>query len=123
MEDQLKQLIKKIIPNSVIQYKINLAFNDSTDELVYIHIGKCGGSSLWKAINESPILRENFTKIHKAHKGKPPVLKRARYIFVIRNPIERSVSAFNWRFKLVVEDQVQRHRFKGEWEILKKLYR
>ena len=98
----------------------NQAFKDTADELVYIHIGRCGGSSLWRAITDSPVVKGRFEKVHKVHIRKPPVLKNARYLVVIRNPIKRAISAFNWRYKLVVEDQVQRNRFEGEWEVLKK---
>lgn len=106
---------------SELQFKTNSrVFKDSTDELIYIHIGKCGGISLWRAMKKSPIIKQNFVTAHKVHIKKPPVLTRARYLVVIRNPINRAISAFNWRFKLVVEEQRDHHRFKGEWEILKK---
>ena len=106
--------LKQFVP------KINQPFKDSADELVYIHIGKCGGSSLWRAIADSPVVREKFNRIHKVHINKPPLLKNSRYLIVIRNPIRRALSAFNWRHKLVVETEAQRDRFEGEWEVLKK---
>ena len=112
--------LKQFVPNSIKSYIKNRAFKDSADELVYIHIGKCGGSSLRKAITDSTIVKERFERVHYVHINKPPVLKNARYLIVIRNPIQRAISAFNWRYKLVVEDEVQRNRFEGEWEVLKK---
>ena len=44
------------------------------------------------------------------------------YLFCIRNPIERAFSAFEWRKKLVLEDQLpdQVNRFPGEKSILLK---
>lgn len=41
-------------------------------------------------------------------------------MFVVRNPIQRALSAFNWRNTLVVETGHQRDRFPGEFEILRK---
>ena len=116
----LKKLVKRFLPQSVLQFKNNIAIKDSSNVLIYIHIGKCGGASLWEAINKSPILKEKFMKIHKVHVEKPPVLKNARYIVVIRNPIKRAISAFNWRYRLVVEKQTKRHRNDDEYEVLKK---
>jgi len=42
------------------------------------------------------------------------------YYIVARDPIERCISAFNWRYKLVVTDEVQKARFTGEFDILTK---
>lgn len=112
--------LKQFIPNSIKANIKKRAFKDSADELVYIHIGKCGGASLWRAITDSPVVKERFNRVQKVHIRKPPVLKNARYLIVIRNPVKRAISAFNWRHKLVVEDEVQRNRFEGEWEVLKK---
>lgn len=115
----MKKLSKKLKKKLVLQFS-NIVVKDSSNVLIYIHIGKCGGVSLWEAINKSYILKEKFRKIYKVHVSKPPVKKNARYIVVIRNPINRAISAFNWRYSLVVEKQDQRHRFDGEWDVLKK---
>lgn len=45
-------------------------------------------------------------------------IPEASYLVVVRNPISRTLSAFNWRYKLVVEQDAQRHRFPGEYEAL-----
>lgn len=116
----MKQLLQRILPHALSKKPRNNEVVDSENELIYIHIGKCGGSSLWEAINQSTVVKSTFSRVHKVHMGKPPVLGRAKYLIVIRNPIRRAISAFNWRYKLVVEDEVQRHRFEGEWEILSK---
>lgn len=89
-------------------------------ELVYIHIGKCGGSTLWRAINSSPVVKDKFTSVRKVHIRKPYYQKNIQYIIVLRNPINRAISAFNWRYKLVVDCKEQEFRFCGEYEILKK---
>ncbi|MCF8028320.1 MAG: hypothetical protein K9K81_08140 [Desulfobacteraceae bacterium] len=41
-------------------------------------------------------------------------------MIIARGPISRALSAFNWRYKLVVEDKVQKDRYSGEYEVLKK---
>lgn len=79
---------------------------------VLIHIGKCGGSSVQEAF-----IREKYAYIEK-HVVQVKFKKRKEYIIVIRNPISRFVSAFNWRYKLVVEDGVQASRFEGEKALL-----
>ena len=112
--------LRHLMPTIIKRYIKSQGYKDTADELIYIHIGKCGGASLRRAIADSPIVKGRFKKVHKVHIRKPPVLQNARYLIVIRNPIERAISAFNWRYKLVVEDQVQRNRFEGEWEVLKK---
>lgn len=92
---------------------------NSEDNLIYIHIGKCGGVSLWQAIQRSEIVTQKFRHVEKVHVAKPPVRSRSKYLIVIRNPVSRAVSAFNWRYKLVVADKSQPGK-PGESEILKK---
>lgn len=89
-------------------------------ELVYIHVGKCGGATLWRAINNSPIIKDKFSSVRKVHVIKPYYQKNLKYMIVLRNPIDRAISAFNWRYKLVVDSKEQEFRFSGEYEILKK---
>jgi hypothetical protein len=101
-------------------YRNATRYRNKSDELIFIHIGKCGGSSLWDAIKRSPHLSNRFVSISKVHIAKPPILKNSSYIIVVRNPISRALSAFNWRYKLVVDDRVQKNRFEGEYEILRK---
>ena len=91
---------------------------DTTNTIIYVHIGKCGGESLWKAIQQSERIQKRFSNIRRIHVAKPPILKNANYLIVVRNPIARALSAFNWRYKLVVSDEVQKTRFKGEHQIL-----
>lgn len=81
-----------------------------------IHIGKCGGTSLRKALKQS----EKFYAADIIHMSQPKFRKNTKYIIVARDPISRCISAFNWRYKLVVVDEVQKKRFRGEYEILKK---
>ena len=86
---------------------------DNEGTLIYVHIGKCGGSSLWQVIPDSPLLKKRFNNVTKVHISKPPIFNKASYLIVLRNPIKRAISAFNWRYKLVVERSLQRTRFEG----------
>ena len=83
-------------------------------ERVLIHIGKCGGASLKAALREAGIA----DVLHIVHIRQPVYRKNLKYIIVARNPFARTVSAFNWRYKLVVVNGVQRNRFPGEHEVL-----
>jgi hypothetical protein len=95
--------------------KVKKYFRQKKHENILIHIGKCGGTSLRKAIKEA----RNIQITGVVHITKPLVLKQNYYI-VARDPIDRCISAFNWRYKLVVTDGIQRHRRKGEYEVLTK---
>lgn len=88
--------------------------------LHFIHIGKCGGSSLQEAIRLSPVVQNSYAKVLRSHVGGFKFVENCDYLIVIRNPIERAISAFSWRKKLVVHDEhpEQVVRFPGEREIL-----
>lgn len=92
----------------------------SKHTLVYIHIGKCGGASLNSAVQRSRILRDEFRHITRVHIEKPAYIPDARYLIVLRNPVSRALSAFNWRYRLVVEDASQDSRYEGESDVLRK---
>lgn len=91
-----------------------------TRKLNVVHIGKCGGGTVALAIKQSTLISERFESIEITHINKVKYSENKSYLIVIRNPIDRAISAFNWRYHLVVETEKQRDRFKGEWEILKK---
>lgn len=91
-----------------------------TNKLNVVHIGKCGGGTVTLAIRQSTLLSERFNIIEITHINKVKYSDKDSYLIVIRNPIDRAISAFNWRYHLVVETEAQSKRFKGEWEILKK---
>ena len=121
MRKLLKTLIKQTPIYPALQnFRIAREYGDTKNSLIYIHIGKCGGVTLSNAIDKSDLLREKFNRISKIHVQKPPILRNARYMILIRNPISRAISAFNWRYKLVVTDKEQKTRIRGEYEILKK---
>ena len=87
--------------------------------LVYVHVGKCGGRSLERAIKRSPTVRQQFRLVSRVHGPQPPIHARSRYLIVLRNPVARTLSAFNWRYKLVVVDG-KRPGWPGEREALAK---
>jgi hypothetical protein len=85
---------------------------DNNQQINIIHIGKCGGSTIEK------ILTKNNIEFNKIHITKPIFNKKYKYLITIRNPIDRFISAFNWRYKLVVLDKIQENRFEGEKDTL-----
>ena len=93
-------------------------YQDSRRELLFVHIGKCGGAVLWQALLDGALAGTQFRIIKRIHARPPPIRRRTRYIFVLRNPIARAAAAFDWRYKLVVEDRQQQERFAGERDVL-----
>lgn len=81
---------------------------------VLIHIGKCGGRTVRDGMKNAV---QNFVA-HEIHIEKPFYRKDLKYIIVARGPISRLISAFRWRYKLVVSDGNQRDRFEGEYDVL-----
>lgn len=97
-------------------------------QLVFVHVGKCGGTSVKKAWRTAGV------EIHEVHIEPVKENAHARYIILLRDPIAREVSAFNWRVNLVVSARRplislpwvrwnwrwQRFQFDREYEILKR---
>ena len=80
----------------------------------FVHVGKCGGSSVKSALKSLGI---PFEEVH----IKPVVATpRASYCILLRDPIDRALSAFNWRHRLVITEGTQQHRFPGERAILER---
>jgi hypothetical protein len=77
-----------------------------------IHIGKCGGSSVLK------LLRNLNYNINHIHVSKPEFDINKKYIITIRNPVDRFISAFNWRYHKVITTKEQKNRYKGEKKLL-----
>lgn len=83
--------LKCAVPQDVrTYYRIQRAtfFENS---YVFIHVGKCGGTSIASNIGQHAYLTE-------IHMAKPLYVPRARYLLAVRNPISRFVSAF-WHHK------------------------
>jgi hypothetical protein len=58
-----------------------------------IHVGKCAGTTV------STELKENGFLFEKLHCVKPLPSSSAKYIVLIRDPVDRFTSAYNWRQK------------------------
>lgn len=94
--------------------------NGSRDVLTFVHIGKCGGYTVADALAISPIVQSQFKSIKRIHLRAPHYQPEARYIFALRNPLDRLISAFAWRYQKVVEEKEYEFQFLGEFEVLDK---
>ena len=87
--------------------------------LRFIHVGKCGGSTIWNSLNTSVIISP-YKSIEEVHVNGANIRANCDYLICLRNPIDRALSAFEWRKKLVLidahPDQVD--RFFGEKNVL-----
>jgi hypothetical protein len=83
-------------------------------KLVIIHIGKCAGSVVCNT------LRKNKIEFNQIHIQKAKFKENKKYVILLRNPITRFISAFNWRYELVLIDKTQKNRFYKEKNVLKK---
>lgn len=78
--------------------------------LVLIHIGKCGGTTMRYGF------QRNGFKYIRIHQEKPWFDKEHKYCIVIRNPIKRFLSAFNWRYVRVIQKKTRREEKTTEEE-------
>jgi hypothetical protein len=83
-------------------------------KLVIIHIGKCAGSVVCNT------LKKNNIEFNQIHVQKAKFKENKKYVILLRNPITRFISAFNWRYELVLIDKTQKNRFYKEKNVLKK---
>ncbi len=84
------------------------------NDFILIHIGKCGGTTVRNA------LKENGLKFQRTHIRKVFYSGKEKYILLLRNPVERFISAFNWRKHLHKTDNAQKNRFNGEKFVFEK---
>lgn len=122
---KIYQLIKNILKKTIIykvfdKYRFKKSFIDTDKTLIYIHIGKCGGGTLGDVLNKSHKINKNFENIYRIHIKKPPILKNAKYIIIIRNPISRAISAYNWRHRLIIKEKSTVNRYEFEHQTLSK---
>lgn len=85
-----------------------------------VHVGKCGGGSVAHELRS-----RNYTFDH-YHMRRPVYRDDYSYVVLVRDPISRFVSAFNWRYYLLTEGRLcstsdpnpmvqLRHRFEREF--------
>ena len=91
-------------------------------QLQFVHVGKCGGSSVKKLLPISPVISDKYSTFFETHINGVVIDPNCDYLFCVRNPIDRAFSAFEWRKKLVLEDALpdQVGRFPGERKVLRK---
>lgn len=84
-----------------------------------VHVGKCGGTS---AVTE---LRAKGFRFDHVHLRRPEYGPERRFVVLVRDPVARFVSAFNWRRHLIAEgsqavpaDPVGRLRQEAERSLL-----
>ena len=56
--------------------------NHNNDELVFIHIGKCAGSSVKTCLTDSHFVRERFNIISIFNSHNPPIKRKATYFLL-----------------------------------------
>ena len=90
--------------------------------LQFVHIGKCGGSTIEKVLPVSSVVKDKYSSCFESHVSGVVIDSNCDYLFCIRNPIDRAFSAFEWRKKLVLDDALpdQVRRFSGERKVLRK---
>jgi len=79
-----------------------------------IHVGKCAGCTVSKELALNNIDAGRF------HIRKPVYRSDNKYVILLRNPIQRFISAFYWRYHLVCDAKKQQDKILGEKEILSK---
>ena len=91
-------------------------------QLQFVHIGKCGGSTVEKLLPVSPVITQKYSSFFESHINGVVVDSNCDYLFCLRNPIDRAFSAFEWRKKLVIEEALpeQVRRFPGERRVLRR---
>ena len=99
--------------------EVLLPHSRSEKKLHLIHVGKCAGTSIRKKILASE-KASSYSKVIVTHVVRPIYSSRDDHVLLLRGPISRALSAFNWRYYLVVEQGKQSNRFRGEKNILLK---
>ena len=91
-------------------------------QLQFVHIGKCGGSTIYQLLLQSEFVQNNYSSFFESHIDGVSVNNTCDYLICLRNPISRAFSAFEWRRKLVLNDarSDQKDRFPGEKRVLER---
>lgn len=83
--------------------------------IYFIHIGKCGGSTLTR------LLRNHCRDQHiiTAHCAKPVWHPNFQYITCVRSPLSRFISSFNWRLREIKDGLEHEQREVQEYNFFK----
>lgn len=89
----------KKIKNIKLKHLFYKYIYNNHDLLVYCRVGKCGSTSLTIALEETFLKNENKIntnsfKLAQFHLQKVIYKKKSKYVFLLRNPIERAISSF-----------------------------
>ena len=109
-------LIKKILRGlKIYDFSCNLIdyFYYPKGSTIVIGIGKTGGSTVRKVLHKLKAEKQN---IYNVHVRKPLYRKDLKYIILLRHPVGRVISAFNFRYKQIVENKIS--GIKGEYPVL-----
>jgi len=89
-------------------------------QLQFIHVGKCGGSTVFKLLSNSEIIKAKYSSFFESHVNGVNISDSYDYLICLRGPISRAFSAFEWRKRLVIDDASsgQSNRFFGEKSVL-----
>jgi hypothetical protein len=74
---------------------------------ILVHIGKCAGSTV-----RDELLSKGFA-FETVHLQVPPFRADARYVVMVRDPLQRFISAFHWRHYLITNDLRPRPEVSG----------
>ena len=91
-------------------------------QLQFVHIGKCGGSTIFQLLLNSKLVQKKYSSFFESHIDGVEISNSCDYLICLRNPISRAFSAFEWRRNLVLKDACsgQQNRFPGEKRVLEK---
>lgn len=74
--------------------------NKIIKDIKFIHIGKCGGTSIMNYLLRNRVFLEEY------HLKKPPLNEKIQYFMWVRDPVSRFISAFN-HLKEIVEFPIE----------------
>jgi hypothetical protein len=86
-----------------------------------VHVGKCGGTPVARA------LRKAGYSFERVHMRRPKVSESRSYVLLVRDPVARFVSAFNWRRHVLgqdlnpedpTRDPIWRLKHRAEWAFI-----
>jgi hypothetical protein len=66
-----------------------------------VHVGKCGGATVEEALRDRNFIFDHY------HLRRPVYKEEQCYVILVRDPIARIVSAFNWRYYWLSEEIIR----------------